>query len=69
MQDLSLLTQRILENVKPGSIILLHDGGGDRSGTVRAVELIIPELRRRNFRFVTVSELLAHAREITSEHD
>jgi peptidoglycan/xylan/chitin deacetylase (PgdA/CDA1 family) len=61
MQDPSVLAGRILDSAKPGSIILLHDGGGDRSGTVRAVEMIIPELKRRDFRFVTVSELLAYA--------
>jgi peptidoglycan/xylan/chitin deacetylase (PgdA/CDA1 family) len=61
MQDPLVLAQRILDDAKPGSIILLHDGGGDRSGTVRTVEVIIPELRRRGFRFITVSELLAHA--------
>ena len=69
MQDPSVLAQRILDNAKAGSIISLHDGGGDRSGTVRAVELIIPELRRRDFRFVTVSELLAHAAKMTIESD
>ena len=40
-----------------GGIVLLHDGGGDRSQTVGALERLIPELRARGFRFVTVSEL------------
>jgi cellulose synthase/poly-beta-1,6-N-acetylglucosamine synthase-like glycosyltransferase/peptidoglycan/xylan/chitin deacetylase (PgdA/CDA1 family) len=40
-----------------GGIVLLHDGGGDRSQTVRAVERLVPALRARGFRFVTVSQL------------
>jgi cellulose synthase/poly-beta-1,6-N-acetylglucosamine synthase-like glycosyltransferase/peptidoglycan/xylan/chitin deacetylase (PgdA/CDA1 family) len=40
-----------------GGIILLHDGGGDRSQTVTALEQLVPALRARGFRFVRVSEL------------
>jgi cellulose synthase/poly-beta-1,6-N-acetylglucosamine synthase-like glycosyltransferase/peptidoglycan/xylan/chitin deacetylase (PgdA/CDA1 family) len=40
-----------------GGIVLLHDGGGDRSQTISAVERLVRELRARGFRFVTVSEL------------
>jgi len=40
-----------------GGIVLLHDGGGDRSETVSAVERLVPALRARGFRFVTVSQL------------
>jgi cellulose synthase/poly-beta-1,6-N-acetylglucosamine synthase-like glycosyltransferase len=36
---------------------MFHDGGGDRSQTVAALEVLIPRLRARAFRFVTVSEL------------
>ena len=41
-----------------GNIILLHDGGGDRSQTVEALPAIIDDLRARGFEFVTVHELL-----------
>jgi cellulose synthase/poly-beta-1,6-N-acetylglucosamine synthase-like glycosyltransferase len=42
---------------------MLHDGGGNRSQTVAAVKELIPLLRARGFRFVTVSQLagLAHS--------
>jgi cellulose synthase/poly-beta-1,6-N-acetylglucosamine synthase-like glycosyltransferase/peptidoglycan/xylan/chitin deacetylase (PgdA/CDA1 family) len=40
-----------------GGIVLLHDGGGDRSGTIAALERVVPRLRARGFRFVPVSEL------------
>ena len=46
-----------------GGIVLLHDGGGDRSQTVRAIERLVPALRARGFQFVTVSELGGLSRE------
>lgn len=51
---------RIVGAARPGSIILMHDGGGDRSGTLAALPRIIDTLRGRGYRFVTVSELLGH---------
>jgi peptidoglycan-N-acetylglucosamine deacetylase len=44
--------------VQPGSIVLMHDGGGDRSQTVRAVPRIVRKLRARGYRVVTVPRLL-----------
>jgi cellulose synthase/poly-beta-1,6-N-acetylglucosamine synthase-like glycosyltransferase/peptidoglycan/xylan/chitin deacetylase (PgdA/CDA1 family) len=38
-------------------IVLLHDGGGDRSQTVAALERLVPRLRARGYRFVLVSQL------------
>ena len=40
-----------------GQIVLLHDAGGDRSETVKALPQIIDELRNRGYKFVSVSEL------------
>jgi peptidoglycan/xylan/chitin deacetylase (PgdA/CDA1 family) len=48
----------VLEHVTPGSIILLHDGGGDRSPTVAATESLIKKLGERGYTFKTVSELM-----------
>jgi cellulose synthase/poly-beta-1,6-N-acetylglucosamine synthase-like glycosyltransferase/peptidoglycan/xylan/chitin deacetylase (PgdA/CDA1 family)/spore germination protein YaaH len=45
-----------------GNIILLHDGGGDREQTVKALPLIISGLRARGFRIVSVEELLGKTR-------
>jgi peptidoglycan/xylan/chitin deacetylase (PgdA/CDA1 family) len=49
---------RIVGAAQPGSIILMHDGGGDRSGTLAALPSIIDTLRARGYRFATVSALL-----------
>ncbi|MBB6730020.1 polysaccharide deacetylase family protein [Cohnella sp. CBP 2801] len=44
--------------VKPGCILLFHDGYGDRSQTVEAVRILAKELREQGYELVTVSELL-----------
>jgi peptidoglycan/xylan/chitin deacetylase (PgdA/CDA1 family) len=49
---------RIVGAAQPGSIILMHDGGGNRSGTLAALPGIIDTLRARGYRFATVSQLL-----------
>jgi peptidoglycan-N-acetylglucosamine deacetylase len=51
---------RVVGAVQPGSIVLMHDGGGDRSGTLAALPRIIDTLRARGYRFATVSGLLGH---------
>jgi cellulose synthase/poly-beta-1,6-N-acetylglucosamine synthase-like glycosyltransferase/peptidoglycan/xylan/chitin deacetylase (PgdA/CDA1 family)/spore germination protein YaaH len=60
------ITQTILDQldamkVKPqfrGSIILMHDGGGDRSATVAALPMLIDALRAHGYTIVPVSTLL-----------
>jgi peptidoglycan/xylan/chitin deacetylase (PgdA/CDA1 family) len=52
------IVKRALEGVGPGSIILMHDGGGDRAQTIAALPAIIRGLRARGLRLVTVPQLL-----------
>ncbi|SEN66765.1 Peptidoglycan/xylan/chitin deacetylase, PgdA/CDA1 family [Mesobacillus persicus] len=47
--------------VKNGSILIFHDGFGDRSQTIQAVRLLVSELTSQGFQLVTVSELLKRA--------
>jgi peptidoglycan/xylan/chitin deacetylase (PgdA/CDA1 family) len=54
---------RVVSATRPGSIVVMHDGGGNRSQTVAALPNIIHTLRGRGYRFVTVSKLL-HQRTI-----
>jgi peptidoglycan/xylan/chitin deacetylase (PgdA/CDA1 family) len=49
---------RVVGAARPGSIILLHDGGGDRGQTAAALPRIISTLRSRGYRFRTVGRLL-----------
>lgn len=58
--------REIVNETRPGGIILLHDGYGtahgtaesDKSLTVRALPLIIERLQAKGYRFVTVPQLL-----------
>ncbi|GAB2854113.1 bifunctional polysaccharide deacetylase/glycosyltransferase family 2 protein [Lentzea nigeriaca] len=49
----------VLANATPkddkGAVVLMHDGGGDRSQTVAALEKLIPALKQRGFAFQTTS--------------
>jgi cellulose synthase/poly-beta-1,6-N-acetylglucosamine synthase-like glycosyltransferase/peptidoglycan/xylan/chitin deacetylase (PgdA/CDA1 family) len=58
----------IVRNASPpgttGGIVMMHDGGGNRSHTVAALRTLIPALRARGFRFVTVSELAGLPRSV-----
>ena len=46
-----------------GSSILLHDGGGDRAETVRLIPMLVTELTKRGYKFVTVSDLIGSTRD------
>ena len=53
------ITENILTNVQSGDIILFHDSVSRKeSQTLNALKAVVPELKRRGYRFVTVSELL-----------
>ncbi|MBR3106590.1 MAG: polysaccharide deacetylase family protein [Clostridia bacterium] len=48
--------ERVLAHAEDGQIVLLHDLPGNIN-TVEALKIIIPELKKRGFEFVTVSQL------------
>lgn len=52
------ITQKVLKGSKPGDVILFHDGGGDRSQTIKALEELLPVLKKQGYTFVTISELI-----------
>lgn len=60
--DPAAIARRVLDRVRPGDIILLHDGhdlpGRHRRHCVEAVRLILAGLRARRLRCVTVPELM-----------
>lgn len=53
----SVVASRILGNARDGAVVVLHDGGGNRSGTVAAMRTVVPALKSRGFELVTLSEL------------
>lgn len=56
-----VIADTVLSNAAPGSIIVMHDGGDwtmDLSGTVNALDVIIPRLQQEGMEFVTIPELI-----------
>jgi peptidoglycan/xylan/chitin deacetylase (PgdA/CDA1 family) len=56
----SAIYSTIVDTAQPGSIILMHDGGGPRDETLAALPRVIDTLRARGYGFETVSELLGY---------
>ncbi|MEH2273996.1 MAG: polysaccharide deacetylase family protein [Nostoc sp.] len=52
------LINNVFRKAKPGGIVLMHDGGGNRSKTVQALPEIIANFRKQGYSFVTIPELL-----------
>jgi peptidoglycan/xylan/chitin deacetylase (PgdA/CDA1 family) len=49
-----MIVDNVMQNTRAHDIILDHDGGGDRSNTVAALKIFIPELLDRGFHFVAM---------------
>lgn len=47
-----------------GSVLLLHDGGGDRSATIEALPIIIRRLKAAGYHFTTLAELRGVSRDV-----
>lgn len=58
----SRIIRRVLSGIHKGDIILLHDAGGNQKQTVAALKVIIPLLKKRGYRFVTLYELLKYSK-------
>lgn len=56
------IADRVLNNARNGDIVLMHDNVKGSNQTYHALKRILPELRERGFRFVTVSELIRNKR-------
>jgi len=50
----SSIARRVLRGTSNGSIVLMHDGGGNRSQTVTALKTILRTLKARGYRFETL---------------
>jgi peptidoglycan/xylan/chitin deacetylase (PgdA/CDA1 family) len=53
-----LVALRVMERVRPGSIVLMHDARAGGETTIEAVELVVPALRAQGLEPTTVSDLL-----------
>jgi peptidoglycan/xylan/chitin deacetylase (PgdA/CDA1 family) len=52
-----LTSAYILANTRPGSVIVLHEGGARGARTVEVLGRVLPALHKRGYRVVTLSEL------------
>jgi peptidoglycan-N-acetylglucosamine deacetylase len=55
--SVSFAASYILRNAQPGAVVVMHDGEERGLRTARILQRVLPELRRKGFRFVTLSEL------------
>jgi peptidoglycan/xylan/chitin deacetylase (PgdA/CDA1 family) len=46
------IVDAVLDSARPGAIFVLHDGGGDRSDTVAALDVLITDLRTEGYEIV-----------------
>jgi peptidoglycan/xylan/chitin deacetylase (PgdA/CDA1 family) len=64
------MAERVLQRVRPGAIILAHDGCPhqpiNRDKTMAALPILVEALQKQGYRFVTVPQLLALAAERSS---
>jgi peptidoglycan/xylan/chitin deacetylase (PgdA/CDA1 family) len=58
----ALIAADIQRKAQPGSIVVLHDGGGERPETVEATRIVLETMGAEGWRFVTARELLERAR-------
>ena len=56
------IVDEVMSEKSNGHIILLHDGGGDRSATLKALPLLISRLRAQGYQFVGLDQLLGNSR-------
>jgi peptidoglycan/xylan/chitin deacetylase (PgdA/CDA1 family) len=52
------IANKVIKNIRPGAIVLMHDSGGNRSQTIKATEIIINKLTPQGYQFKTVADLL-----------
>jgi peptidoglycan/xylan/chitin deacetylase (PgdA/CDA1 family) len=59
------IVRKVLRNARNGDIILLHDYVSGQSQTAEALKIILPELIKSGYHFVTVSELIGHSHPVS----
>jgi peptidoglycan/xylan/chitin deacetylase (PgdA/CDA1 family) len=67
LPGVSVIASKILRQAGNGAIILLHDGGGNRSQSVAALPIIITALEHRGFTFVTIQQMVDDLKASTSQ--
>ncbi|NEW09839.1 polysaccharide deacetylase family protein [Paenibacillus sp. SYP-B3998] len=53
------IVNSVLSNIHNGDIILFHDLAGDCTQTVEALKIVLPELKKQGYQFLTVTDLIS----------
>lgn len=62
----SVVVQRVLQQVENGSLIVLHDGACGGQDVAATTAQLVPQLLRQGYKFVTVDTLWQQAQPLTS---
>jgi peptidoglycan/xylan/chitin deacetylase (PgdA/CDA1 family) len=54
------IASSVIHDAHNGSIVVMHDGGGNRDQTIAALPAILSHFNHRGYQFVTVAEMLGH---------
>ncbi|MFJ2739952.1 polysaccharide deacetylase family protein [Streptomyces sp. NPDC087440] len=57
--DADAVAEQVLAGVRPGSLVVMHCTRSAAPTTEKALRRVVPELRKRGYRFVKVSDLIA----------
>jgi peptidoglycan-N-acetylglucosamine deacetylase len=57
-----VIVKRVLQELPSGNVILMHDAGGNRGDTVKALPQIIETLKKKGYKFVLIHDLLHKSR-------
>ena len=55
--NVQVTARHFLRNVRPGAILVLHDGGTRRASSIRVLAVLLPRLREMGYRVVSLGEL------------
>ena len=55
--NVQVTARHFLRNVRPGAILVLHDGGARRASSIRVLAVLLPRLREMGYRVVSLGEL------------
>jgi peptidoglycan/xylan/chitin deacetylase (PgdA/CDA1 family) len=61
-----VIYQRVVSQIKPGAIILMHDGGGFRQQSLDALSRILDYLKSHGYATVSIDQLLADGTPVTA---
>ena len=59
----SEIVHEVMNEMDDGNVILLHDGGGDRTATIAALPELIERCRAKGYRFVSLGDLIGKSRD------